>query len=72
MPNKIPADAIKAPPVYFETSQGRWKGLDVEIWQMVARQMDLPFEFLEFNGPGSMLEALEKGKMEVVPSLWVY
>jgi len=68
---KLLIGVIAAPPVYMKTADNRWEGFGVEIWQMLAQDIDLAYEFREFNTLGSMLTALEKGEIDAVPALAV-
>jgi ABC-type amino acid transport substrate-binding protein len=41
--------AIAAPPLYMKTADGRWEGFNVELWEAVARNIGVSFEFREFQ-----------------------
>ena len=68
---KLLVGAIVAPPVYIKTADNQWEGLGVEVWQAVAQRLGVAFEFREFNSIESVLEALEKEEIDVIPSLAV-
>ena len=59
------------PPACMKTPDNRWEGFSIEIWQAVAQIMGVPFEFREFNNLESLLTALEKQEIDVIPSLAV-
>lgn len=59
------------PPACIKTDDNRWEGFSVEIWQAVAELMDVPFEYREFNSLESLLNALEKKEIDIIPSLAV-
>jgi len=59
------------PPAYMKTADNQWKGFSVEIWQAVAQQMGVSYEFREFNSLASLLDALEKKKIDVIPAVSV-
>jgi ABC-type amino acid transport substrate-binding protein len=59
------------PPAYMKTADNQWEGFSVEIWHAVAQQMGIPFEFREFNSLESLLDALGKKEIDVIPSLTV-
>ena len=59
------------PPACMKTADGRWEGLSIEFWQAVSQIMGVPFEFREFDSLESLLAALEKKEIDVVPSLAV-
>ena len=67
--HKLVVGTMVAPPVYIKTTDGQWEGLGIEIWQAVARQLGLLFEFREYSGPGPLREAIKNGEIDVIPSL---
>jgi polar amino acid transport system substrate-binding protein len=69
--HKLLVGVFAAPPVYMKTADNRWVGFGVEIWQAVARDMGLAFEFREFNTLNSMLTALEKKEIDAIPAMVV-
>ncbi|MEX1329632.1 MAG: transporter substrate-binding domain-containing protein [Desulfobacterales bacterium] len=60
---------IVAPPAYIKTDDNRWVGFSAELWQAVAQQLGVQFEFREFSTLEHMLDALEKREIDVIPSL---
>jgi ABC-type amino acid transport substrate-binding protein len=62
---------IVALPVYIKTAGNRWEGLSVELWQAVAQRMDAPFEFREFSSLESVVDALGKKEIDVIPAISV-
>ena len=64
--HKILVGVTEAAPVYMKTADNRWVGFGVEIWQMLAQDMSLAFEFREFNTLESMLTALEKREIDII------
>jgi polar amino acid transport system substrate-binding protein len=69
--HKLLVGVIAAPPVYMKAADNRWVGFGVEIWEAVAQDMGLAFEFKEFNTLESMLTALEKKEIDVIPAMAV-
>ena len=67
---KIWVGVIEAPPALMK-KDNQWKGLSVELWQTVAQRMSAAYEFVEFNSIESMLGALEKNQIDVIPALAV-
>lgn len=59
------------PPACMKTADNQWEGFSVEIWQAVAEIMDVPFVYREFKSLGSLLAALEKKEIDLIPSLAV-
>jgi polar amino acid transport system substrate-binding protein len=69
--HKLLVGVVAAPPVYMKAPDNRWVGFGVEIWQAVAKDMGLAFEFREFNTLKSMLTALEKNGIDAIPAMAV-
>ncbi len=59
------------PPVCMKNADNQWEGFGVEIWKTVAQRMGVPFEFREFNSLESLLGALEKKDIDIIPTLAV-
>jgi len=68
---KLLVGVVVAPPAYIKTADNRWEGFSVELWQAVAKNMSIEFEFREFQGNESLLAALEKKEIDVIPSIAV-
>ena len=68
-PRVLLVGAIVAPPLYIKTADDRWEGFAVELWQAVAQDIGVPFEFREFSSLQLLLDALEKREIDVIPSL---
>jgi len=68
---KLLVGVTAAPPASMKTSGNRWDGFSVEIWQAVAQDLDLTFEYREFNNPASMLSALEQKQIDLIPAMAV-
>ena len=59
------------PPFCMKTSDQKWEGFSIELWKAVAENMGVPSEFREFPNPQPMVNALEKGEIDIIPSLVV-
>jgi polar amino acid transport system substrate-binding protein len=70
-PPVLQVGVIAAPPLCMKTSDGRWEGFAVELWQAVAEHINTPYEFREFNTLEEVLHALEKQEIDVIPALAV-
>jgi ABC-type amino acid transport substrate-binding protein len=68
-PRKILVGTTVAPPLYMKTAEGQWEGFSIDIWQAVAQNMGVLFEFREYDSLGPLLAALENGEIDVIPSL---
>jgi len=60
---------MEVPPLYMKKADAQWEGLSIDIWQAVAQQMDILFEFREYNSMDSLLAAIENGEIDLIPSL---
>jgi polar amino acid transport system substrate-binding protein len=60
-----------APPAFMKTDDNRWEGFSVEIWEAVAHDMGLVFEYREFSNLESLLSALEQKQIDVIPAIAV-
>jgi ABC-type amino acid transport substrate-binding protein len=54
-PRVLQVGVIAASPLYMKTPDGRWEGFAVELWQAVAQQLNVAFEFREFSSLGNLL-----------------
>jgi polar amino acid transport system substrate-binding protein len=68
-PQKLVVGTIVAPPLYMKTADGQWEGFSIDIWQAVAQNMGVSFEFREYDSFGPMLAAIQNGEIDVIPSL---
>ena len=68
---KLLVGVVVAPPAYIKTTDNRWEGLSVELWQAVAQRMGAPFEFREFSSFEAVLDALGKKEIDVIPAVSV-
>ena len=68
-PRTLIVGAIVAPPLYMKTADDRWEGFAVELWQEMAQQIGVPFQFREFSTLEYLINALEKQEIDVIPSL---
>jgi ABC-type amino acid transport substrate-binding protein len=70
-PRVLKVGVIAASPLYMKTADGRWEGFAIELWQAVAQRLNAPFEFREFGSLENLIGALERGEIDVFPSLAV-
>jgi len=58
---KLVVGTMRVPPFALRGDDGAWSGLSIELWQRVAGELKLDFEFREFDyDPEGLLNALEK------------
>jgi len=68
-PHVLKVGVIAAAPLYMKTVDGRWEGFSVELWQAVAKYLNVPFEFREFSSLENLINALEQQEIDAFPSL---
>jgi hypothetical protein len=59
------------PPFALKTVDGSWKGLSIGLLDMIARDLGLEYELVEYDSFAEILAAVEKGKVDVVTALAV-
>jgi polar amino acid transport system substrate-binding protein len=70
LPN-LTVGAMVSPPVFMKTAENQWEGFSAELWQAVAQRVGVPFEFREFNSIESLLDALQKKEIDIIPAMVV-
>ncbi len=70
-PAKLIVGTMDAAPFAMKTADGVWKGLSVDLWQKVASVLGVQYELQQYNTIGTYLDAVEKGKLDVVIALAV-
>jgi ABC-type amino acid transport substrate-binding protein len=68
-PDKLLVGTLVAPPFMMKTASGRWEGLSIELWHAVAQDLEVGYELREYTRIGQILDAVEKGKLDVVLGL---
>jgi len=66
---KVVVGLIEVPPLYMKTADDQWEGLGIDIWKAVAQDIGMLFEFREYKNYGLLLEAIESGEIDAIPSL---
>jgi ABC-type amino acid transport substrate-binding protein len=69
-PSKLLVAVVDAPPFYMKTPDGRWEGLSIELWQVVAQELGVEFELREYSFE-QMRDAVTRDKVDVIPALAV-
>lgn len=54
-----------APPFVFKQN-GVWRGLSIDLWQAMAKQMKQPYAYVAFPSLAELLKATEQGDVDVV------
>lgn len=68
-PRKLMVGTLVAPPLYVKTAGNQWRGLGIELWQAVAQDLNVLFEFREYSSIGRMLDAIKNKEIDVIPAL---
>src|SRR5512139_2456804 len=68
-PDKLVVGVMVAPPVYVKTADNQWRGFGIELWQAVAQDLNVSFEFREYSGFEPLLDAIKNKEIDVIPSL---
>ena len=64
-PNKKLLISTKsAPPFSMKGEDGQWKGISVELWNDIAKDLNLDFEYREYDLKG-LLNSLESGEADL-------
>jgi polar amino acid transport system substrate-binding protein len=70
VPDKVLVGVIDAPPLVMKTTDGRWEGLAIELWQAIAQQLGVEFELREYK-PEELVDAVKRAEVDVIPALAV-
>ena len=68
---KLRVGFVDFPPYAIKTADGNWEGFSIELWQTVAKELAIEFEFKEFNRMKQATEAVQKGDLDVIPFMIV-
>ncbi|RWN64609.1 MAG: transporter substrate-binding domain-containing protein [Mesorhizobium sp.] len=64
---KLVVGTMRVPPFASRGDDGVWSGLSIELWQKVASQLNLGYEFREFDyDPDAMVQALQTRQIDLV------
>jgi polar amino acid transport system substrate-binding protein len=62
---------VAVPPLFIRAADGQWTGFSVDLWKAVARNMGASIEFREYPSGQLLVEALEHGEIDLIPSMVV-
>ena len=54
----------EVPPFAMKNSEGTWTGVSIDLWQQIASELSLPFEFQELDLQG-LLDGVADGSLDV-------
>lgn len=53
-----------APPFVMQAPDGRWHGISIDLWEIVAEELELEYEFREYDLSG-LLNAVKTGELDI-------
>jgi len=65
---RLMVGVVNAPPFVMKTADGQREGLSIELWQMIARDLAVEFELVEYSSIPEILAAVEKDELDVIPT----
>ena len=54
----------EAPPFAMQGEDGAWTGLGITLWEEVARELDLKYEWREMGEPETLIESVADGSLD--------
>ena len=65
-PGKLVVGTLRVPPFVLRGDDGAWNGLSIELWNQIAAELKVDFQYREFDYDlAGLLDALEQGKIDV-------
>jgi polar amino acid transport system substrate-binding protein len=62
---KIVVGTMRAPPFVLRSDDGEWSGLSIDLWKQIAADLDIPFEFREYDYDlAGLLDAVERRQVD--------
>lgn len=65
---KLRVAVFERPPYTFKTEQGVWSGVGIDLWQQVAEELHLPYEYVEVP-LDAVYEKLHSGECDLTPAV---
>jgi polar amino acid transport system substrate-binding protein len=66
--DKVVVAVADIPPFAMKTTDGRWEGLSIELWQAIVQELGVEFELREYT-PDQLLDAVKRGEVDVISAL---
>lgn len=65
LPEKIVVGTMRVPPFVLRSDDGNWSGLSIELWNQIAADLDVKFEFREYDYDlAGLLDAVERSQID--------
>ncbi|MCT4639226.1 MAG: transporter substrate-binding domain-containing protein [Bacteroidales bacterium] len=58
---------IEAPPFSFKDTDGKWKGISIELWEKIADDMNICYRYQEHTVKG-LLDSIKDGTLDAIVS----
>ena len=55
----------EAAPFAMKNSDGQWSGISIELWKKIAEQLEISYEFSDFNNLTDLLDAVKRGSVDL-------
>jgi ABC-type amino acid transport substrate-binding protein len=65
VPAELAVGVKAAPPFALKNENGDWSGLSIELWERVARELQLKFHYAEEETVQGLLDGTEGGKYDI-------
>ena len=69
--DKLRIGVADYPPYAMKGEDGKWHGLSIELWQALAKELEIDYGIKEFSRLKQAAEALRKGELDVIPTMAV-
>ena len=69
--SKLAVGTMVLPPFAIQTVDGGWEGLSIELWQAIARDMGVEYEFIAYDNIDQFMAEIEKGELDVLIAMAV-
>ena len=67
IPVRITVGVTDLPPFSMKTTDGRWFGLGIELWELIAEDIGIKFEIREYERIKQITEAIQNKKIHLTP-----
>jgi ABC-type amino acid transport substrate-binding protein len=69
LPGRLLIGVADFPPYVMKAKDGKWKGISIELWQAVAKELAIKYELKEFSRMGQVVEAFQKQELDLAPRM---
>jgi len=66
--HKLKVAVFDRPPYTFKTKEGLWSGIGIELWEQIAEELHLPYEYVEVP-LSDIYTKLHSGECDLAPTL---